>query len=295
MLCGTWKLLQYNHPAFSYARYLRSQGYHAVGSHPNVSSFYSRGLVNDYLGFEDYLYTDNYFTDISGWRCDSSYLPEVFRRFLEDIRGEAPVFSFNVSFQGHSPYNDSSFDASDQLWAGEGASDATRYVINNYLNSVAETQRLLQENLDLLRDAEEPVLVLVYGDHCPYLVSPSVYAESGLELSLSSEKGIIDYYGTPWLLWGNPAAQPLLEKELSGEGPMLSPGYFMNLIFEQLGLKGSAFMQFTETVRSRLPVVNSQGYVLEDGVLSAAVSEEARELLRRYSCVQFYLRDSYER
>ena len=296
LLTGSYGLQTYTRAAPSYVRYLGEQGYLTTGVHPNRPDFYNRVNVNRYLGFMNYDFIGTEGSPVTkAWTHDEVFMPEVFGRFLEDIHGEAPVFSFNVSFQGHSPYNDSSFDASDQLWAGEGASDATRYVINNYLSSVAETQRLLQENLDLLRDAEEPVLVLVYGDHCPYLVSPSIYAESGLELSLSSEKGIIDYYGTPWLLWGNPAAQPLLEKELSGEGPMLSPGYFMNLIFEQLGLKGSAFMQFTESIRAQLPVVNSQGYVLEDGVLSAAVSEEARELLRRYSCVQFYLRDSYER
>ena len=89
------------------------------------------------------------------------------------------------------------------------------------------------------------------------------------------------------------AAKPYLQKELRGEGPMLSPGYLLNVVFECLGWKGSAFMQFTETVRSSLPVVSSNGYVLENGVLSGSPSDEARALLREYSYVQFYLRDSF--
>ena len=83
VLSGCYKLQQYYHPAFFYVRYLKTQGYFTTGSHPNVSSFYSRGLINDYLGFDEYLYRDNYFEDITEWRCDSTYLPAIFRLFRQ--------------------------------------------------------------------------------------------------------------------------------------------------------------------------------------------------------------------
>ena len=114
-----------------------------------------------------------------------------------------------------------------------------------------------------------------------------------MSLDHSTEKGLTDYYGTPWLLWANKAAEPYLRRTLSGEGPTFSPGYLMNLVFDCLGWKGPAFMQFTETVCASLPVVSTNGYVMENGVLSAAPSDEALALLRQYSAVQFYLRDSF--
>ena len=294
LLTGSYGIQTYTRNAPSYVRYLRSQGYRTVGCHPNRPDFYNRVNVNRYLGLEHYDFIGVEGSPVTkAWMSDAVFLPEVFRAFRDQIRDEAPIFSFNVSYQGHSPYNAAGLNSATIYWPGEGVSDTTRNVINNYLGSVAETQALLLAQLDTLRDLDEPVLVLVYGDHNPYLYSATVYQEAGLRLDLSDAAGIEAYYGTPYLLWANDAARPLLASELRGTGPTISPGYFMNLIFERLGLPGSAFMQFTETIRSTLPVVNSQGYVMGNGVLTSAASEEALALLHNYTCVQFYLRDSY--
>ena len=294
LLSGSYGIQSYTRDAPSHVRYLASQGYAVFGCHPNRPDFYNRVNVNRCLGFPryDFIGTDGS-PVTSDWQRDEVFLPEVFSLFRERIRGEAPVFSFDVSYQGHSPYNEEGLDAAEPLWQAPGASEKTYFTLNNYLSSVAQTQRLLLAGLDSLRTEEEPVLVLIYGDHNPFLNREEVYTESGMSLDHSTEKGLLDYYGTPWLLWANEAARPLLRRELRGEGPTLSPGYLLNVVFDSLGWRGSAFMQFTETIRPLLPVVSTNGYVMENGTLGSSPSEEARELLRQYSSVQFYLRDSY--
>ena len=295
LLSGSYGIQSYTGDAPSYVRYLASQGYAVGGCHPNRPDFYNRVNVDRYLGFERYDFIGTEGSPLTReWQRDEVFIPGVFQRFREQLAGEEPVFSFDVSYQCHSPYRDDGLDGDAVLWqAPEGISETSFYVINNYLASLAETQRLLLDGLDTLREEAEPVLVLIYGDHSPFLNEEAVYRESGLRLDTSTEQGIIEYYGTPWLLWANEAAKPYLQKELRGEGPMLSPGYLLNVVFECLGWQGSAFMQFTDTIRAVLPVVSSNGFVSENGALSFSPSEEAQALLRTYSFVQFYLRDSF--
>ena len=119
--------------------------------------------INEYLGFEKGYYLDDYFMNITDgeWRCDSEYLPEIFRLFREQSEQAGPVFSFNISLQGHSPYNDESFDREDSLWAGDQVSDSTRYVLNNYLSQIKETQEILLKELKQINEFPEPMVFLI--------------------------------------------------------------------------------------------------------------------------------------
>lgn len=290
VLTGSYLAQDTYHPAYSYVRYLRSAGFNCTVSHPNVSSFYTRGTINEYLGFEKGRYLDNYFQDLTGgeWRCDAVYLPEILRLFREDIESGDPVFSFNVSLQGHAPYNDQGYDREDDLWDGENVSETTRCTLNNYLSLIRETQLILAEELEKVRNDPEPMVFLVYGDHKP-LFSDELYQELGMVNSLEDEQGMTDYLGTPYLIWANEAAKKLTGNDFAGEGPITSPGYLMNLLFEQLDWQGPAFMQYTEKVRHTLPVICTKGAYIENGAFCQTLSPEGDAMLRQYRDLLYYL------
>ena len=48
-------------PTDSYVWYFREQGYHTLFHHPGYSWFYNRQNVNEYLGFEESWFTENYY------------------------------------------------------------------------------------------------------------------------------------------------------------------------------------------------------------------------------------------
>ena len=291
VLSGNYRLQDYYKPAFSYVRWLNRQGYISMASHPNEGSFYSRATVNEYLGFHDFYDLNNYFQGITGgnWRCDSTYLPEIFRMFREKAEEEQPVFSFNVSLQGHSPYNMEGFDEGDDYWSGESVSDSTRYVLNNYLSMISETQTILCRELEKLRTFAEPVIVTIYGDHKPWF-GDAAYAELGLNISMETEEGMINYLGTPYCIWANDAAKKLTQNEFVGDGPLISPGYLMNILFHELGWKGPAFLQFTDDLMIHLPVICNKGAYIENSKYVKNLSEQGEALLKQYQDLQFYLR-----
>lgn len=289
VLAGTNKMLEYNRPAWSYVRYFKDQGFKCIGSHPNVRYFYSRSEVMDLLGFDSFLFLD-YFLPITdgAWRCDSTYLPEVFRLFQENIEDDAPVFSFNITLQGHGPYANDKYDVSGDYWSGSNVSKATDYILNNYLSSIVETQTVIERELEKLRFIPEPVVVLLYGDHKPWFGN-EVYNELGISFDMSTEEGISSYLGTPYLIWANNAAKSCLSYIDNEKSVLTSPGYLMNILFQRLGWSGPAYMQFTEQIRAHIPLIYLGGRYIEDGEYTTSLRPDSEALLLNYQYLQFYL------
>ena len=290
-LTGTYNQQDYYHPAYSYVRYLNGQGYRSFATHPNVGYFYTRETIDLLLGFDAFYGLENHFQNLTGgeWRCDAVYLPEVFRMAAAEAESGDPVFSFHVSLQGHFPYNNDHYDREDDLWTGEGASDSTRYLLNNYLSLIHETQEILLHELDQLRDDPFPTVVLIYGDHKPWF-GDEVYAELGIPITMQDEQGMADYLGTPYLIWANQAAKTVLQDDMTGDGPMTSPGYLMNILFDRIGWKGPAYMQFTEQIRAFIPVICTKGGYIEDGVYTQNLGENGEKLMKQYQDMQYYVR-----
>ena len=293
-LTGSTYMHDYRAAAPSYVWYLDGQGYVTVGNHPNYGSFYTRVNINRYLGFADYWYRDGHYEELitdlpDPVRSDAVVFPEITRQFLRYAHGGQPVFSFNVTMQGHGPYSTSEYVYDELLWPGEGHSDETRFVMNNYLGSVRETASLLWETAETLREDRAPVVMLVYGDHKPWLGDGnSVYHELGVDLKLTEETGFINYYSTTYLIWANDAARALLGSDLSGEGPTVSPGYLMKVLFDQLGWPGDRYMQLSAQTWQRLPVIHTGGYYFEDGLYTRAPGEQADLALRDLRWLEYY-------
>ncbi len=292
----------YRGEAPSYVRYLKGQGYRATGSHPSYNWFYNRQNVNAYLGFDSYRFTEDYFGPVYGADPvlnDDGFLPDLTRTVLEQLEQDAPLFSFSVTYQGHGPYGDR------ECWWGEpedfftnpGLDDASRYILSNYLGSVMATQRYLSDMVDAFRASDEPIVLVVFGDHKPWLGNGnSVYHALGVNLDQDSREGFYNYWSTPYLIWANGAAKAALGRDVRGKGPDISPCFLMNVLFEQLGWTGDAYMQAADQCRAQLPVIHSHGVRLTaGGELTAQLPPEQKELARRFLCLSYYRAHQLER
>ena len=292
----------YRGDAPSYVRYLKGQGYRATGSHPSYNWFYNRQNVNAYLGFDSYRFTEDYFGPVYGADPvlnDDGFLPDLTRTVLEQLEQDAPLFSFSVTYQGHGPYGDR------ECWWGEpedfftnpGLDDASRYILSNYLGSVMATQRHLADMVDAFRASDEPIVLVVFGDHKPWLGNGnSVYHALGVTLDQDSQEGFYNYWSTPYLIWANGAAKAALGRDVRGKGPDISPCFLMNVLFEQLGWTGDAYMQAVDPCRAELPVIHSPGARLTAaGELTAQLPPEQKELARRFLCLSYYRAHQLER
>lgn len=287
-------------PENSFVRYLSSLGFSTTGGHPNGATFYNRSNQDSYLGFDEYHFLDDVYEPLvaglqpSSWYSDCIFFPEVLREYEERAAAGERVFSFNVTMQGHGPYENEEFLFEKKLWSGYDYSLEAQFVLNNYLNSVADTQQHIAEMFDQLRDSESPVVVVMYGDHKPWMGDGgSVSSELGVNLKPGTEEGFYNYYSTEYIIWANEAAKTLTGGEFRGEGPDISACYLIPLVFEQMNVKGSAYIQYLNDLRQYVPVVNSNGYYIEDNEFTIALSEAADEHYQQMKQVQYFERKRF--
>lgn len=298
-LTGNYKPVSPRAPTPSYVWYLRQQGYTAIGNHPYYRDYYNRLNANTYLGFESYRFYEDTYSSFENalvglWFDDGIFLSEVLSQFRQQVAAGSPVFSFNVTLQGHGPYDTENLLFDQVYWDGEGFSSYAYNALNNYLGSVADTGELLWNMTRELRDEEYPVVLVLYGDHNPWMGDNNcISTELGLDFDLSTESGFTNFYSTRYLIWANDAAKEQLGRDFVGEGPAISVNYLMNLLFEQLGWTGNAYMQFSDAIRETLPVISSNGGYVENGSFTFAPSDSAGALIRDMEYVLYYQRQNF--
>lgn len=275
----------------SYGWYFGSQGYTVEGSHPSYEWFYNRRNVNAYLGLPAYYYYENRFSELytGGIATDDVLLPEIFRLYEENRDGEGkPYFSFNVTYQGHGPYD------TESVWRGKHYTDgrystATANIVDNYLGSVSDTAEQLRWLLDRFCEEERPVVVVIFGDHKPWFGDGnSAYQELGVDLDTSTEEGFYNYYSTRYLIWANGAAKAVLDNDFVGEGPDVSSCFLMNLLFDQCGWQGDAWAQATTEIWRTLPVLTTVGRYVQSGCLTETLDEAGQAALQTFQSLEYY-------
>lgn len=290
---------KYRRNTQSFVRYFSENGYTTVGAHPGVGSFYSRISINKAIGFDDFLFYRDGFSELAtedntygktSYLNDAAFFAEL-RRIYERRDTSTPYFSFSVTYQGHSPYSSSALDGGEYV-SHDGLSDEAYCIVNNYLNSVAQTGKAVAEYVDTFRDDEEPVVLVFFGDHKPTLGSGySYYEDMGIiSDKLSGPEIRSAIYSTPYLIWANDAAKEVLGKDFSGTGETISPCYLMSILFDCCGWEGSSWIQNQRSLRQALPVLHYGRYFLVDGALTDQLPDALAPVYRKYSCLEYYLR-----
>lgn len=296
-LTGFAELEDFRKPTNSYAWYFQDQGYTVLGSHSCYQWFYNRRNVNGYLGIPTYYFFENRYGEMAGGiAMDDILLPDIFQLYQEAASGGSPVFSFNVTYQGHGPY-----DTENNLWGRyytDGRySTQTTNIVDNYLASVQDTAERLRTLLDQFTAVEQPVVVVIYGDHRPWLGNgSSAYTELGVDIDTSGVTGLYNKYSTDYIIWANDAAKAAAGSDFRGQGEDLSPNFLMNQVFSLCGWAGNAYMQATEDIRREMPVITTIGrFRWEDAYYrEAELPEEAAALLQKFRCIQYYWKNNFQ-
>ncbi len=242
----------------SYVWYLRQNGYTTEGSHPLNAWFYNRENINRNLGFENYYFTENYYKEHCGgditW--DSAFFPEMYKIYTQRDKSK-PYFSYSISYQGHGPYDNTAARYESEYVESSNVSDSDKFILNNYLNTQKATTEYLYKFVQDMLATEEPLVLVLFGDHKPWMgTAGSVLTSYGINIDTSTEEGFMNYYSTRYLILANDAAKNICENDFSGEGETISVQFLMNKVFELCGYKGSAYMQFANSVMAQTPIIH---------------------------------------
>ena len=276
----------------SYVRYFTAQGYAAHYAHPGYSWFYDRERVNDYLGFDRSVFTENGFGElvdpyVAMWHSDQQ-LADYLLADLDAADG-SPLFSFAVSYQNHGPYAETESAVPYVSPEASGWSQGSCNILNNYLFGVNEAVREYVRLTQELDARDTPVVLVLFGDHKPWMGNGgSAYEEMGIDFDTSTLAGFRNYYATPYLIWANRAAKEVLGADFTGDGGDFSPCFLMTRLFDACGWTGPGYMQLSRDMRDISPLLHTNGLFLHDAVLTSVLSDTDSSFYRSWLAVQYY-------
>jgi len=149
---------------------LQEAGYHGIASHPNVAGFWNR--VNAYrrIGFETY-WSDRDFVldDLNGeFLSDASLYRQTMDKIGSRADRDRPVFNFLLTYFGHVDYP---LNAARPRMITTTDKNA---LLNAYVNLMYYKSRELMDFLEILRRDDPDGLIVLFGDHLPFL-GPGFY------------------------------------------------------------------------------------------------------------------------
>ena len=246
-MAASTEMYEYRREAASYVRWFSEQGYETEFLHPGYSWFYNRKNVSEYLGFDRCWFGDEgdlLYAGKDTIMLDSKFFPILVDRFHEMTADGSPCFQMSVTYQNHGPYADGYlYDTKHEFVRQNGLSDESYNILNNYFWGIERTDCALETLVDTLRTDPEPVVLVLFGDHKPWLGdNSSAYADAGIDLSRKTEESFYDYCRTPYVIWANDAAKETLGRSFTGEGGDFSPCYLMMKLFDECGFTGDAYM-----------------------------------------------------
>lgn len=177
--------------AESAATALKKFGYGAHALHNNGGNFYSRADVFNNIGFDSY--TSKEFMNIlqlteNGWAKDS-VLTQHIKNAVDST--EQQDFVFGITVQGHGDYPEEKKIENPRIRVtgieDEGRTNAWEY----YVNQLYETDQFIGDLIQMLKDRDEPTVLVLYGDHLPTM---------GLEAKDLKGRYL---YNTNYVIWDN--------------------------------------------------------------------------------------------
>ncbi len=170
---------------------LKSLGYTPTAIHNNNGSFYSRHEVYARLGFDRYdsvEYMQNVEKNPIGWAKDAVLEGEIMEALTST---EGRDFVFTVAVQSHGSYPNEPDLGHTLIELGAGEEGINPYSLEYYSHQVHEVDAFLGSLVNTLSTFDEPVVLVVYGDHLPSLNLTGDMLTTG------------DLFATEYVIWSN--------------------------------------------------------------------------------------------
>lgn len=258
----------------SVASELKSQGYSTLAIHPYRGTNYRRHIVYPQIGFDTY-YTRDDFTKphkIRSYISDQELVDRIIQEYEAHCLGgdsegddkisgnrdivHSPLFSYNVTIQNHGGYYASNLTNLDMAIEVENQGvDKEKAKI--YVNLIRQSDAAFENLVNYFEDQEEPVIILMFGDHQANLGDNTYQYLIGKEENCTQED-LMEKYKVPFVIWANYDIQEeIIEKT--------SLNYLYSIMADRLGLPMTGYQKYLLDLREEIPVLCAQGYWGADG------------------------------
>ena len=151
---------------------LKNLGYSTHAVHNNEANFYGRRSIFPNLGFDtftsaEYMAEENDKNPL-GWTKDEVLTDEIIK-CLDSTEG--PDYVYTISTQGHGAYPEEQLIDDPEITVTGAATEAQNNQWEYYCNEIHEMDNFVKELTDALADYPEDVILVMYGDHLPTILT----------------------------------------------------------------------------------------------------------------------------
>ena len=170
---------------------LKSLGYSTHAIHNHRAVFYNRNTVFSNIGFVTFTSIE-YMSDVEktpkNWAKDN-ILTESMLDALNSTESRDMIYT--ISVQGHGKYPSEQVIQNPEITVTSAPSEELKWKFEYYVNQVHEMDNFIGQLTEALSNYDEPVVLVMYGDHIP--------AIDMTEDDLASR----NLYGTEYVIWSN--------------------------------------------------------------------------------------------
>ena len=273
--------------------------------HPGDNWFYNRENVFRWFGADETMFI-NAMPDAEykgRWVTDAYMADLIEDRFERAVAGGDTVFSYVTTIQNHMSYTTDKYGADYTFPSVETSLSLSAEVSDMlavYVEGVRDADAMLGQLVDYFSAGDEPVVLVFFGDHLPYLGDNQLaYRELGSDVALPEAQRTDAFasHEAPYLVWANDAAADILNwddavasLDLPEDG-RLGACYLGQVILELTGRSDdSAWFAFLGEARRELPVIQPALCLTAEGSTVAAdtLSGERQELIRKLQRWSYY-------
>lgn len=266
----------------SMASYLKNLGFNTLAIHPYNRSGWDRDEVYEYFGFDEFLDISAFDNPhrMRGYVSDRAAFDKIIEQYeLKDQ--DSRMFVFEVTMQNHGGYSKASPDFESYLKLSDVTDKTTSVTATEkYLTLMNETDRALQDLILYFEEQDEPVVVLMFGDHQPSdYITNVIRRICGVDEPVTLEE-VQQGYRVPFLIWSN---QELEHAYYEG----ISVNYLGGLLMEAAGIPLTGYQEYLQELMETLPVINGNVYRDSDGTFYNYDDDAYSDLLNEYRTLQY--------
>ncbi len=261
---------------------LKEQGYQTTAIHPYDKSGYGRDRVYPLLAFDEFLDIRAFDPDLPRIRnrylSDADSYRKVIEVFEKNKQGNRPKFIFNVTMQNHGDYLSGYYgDNAIRIPGYEGQFPD----IEEYLTLIRESDAALPILIDYFSAVEEPVILILFGDHQPSITDEFYETFMGKTMDQWTLAELQKRFEVPFLIWAN---YDIAERS----SVCTSANYLSSLAFREAGIAMSPYQKFLLKLSESIPAMNIHGYLGRNGQWYSYESESPyASLLSDYWMVEY--------
>lgn len=259
---------------------LKDYNYETVAATPGPKDLWDIGRVYPLLGFDKMLYDEDLkITETINRQPADKELYKKIDELIVNRNKEKGLFIYTKTIQNHAQYT-VNVDGGLQL------TDINDIEAERYLNSLKLSDEAVGDFLNHLKDYDEKIVVVMFGDHYPHIPTFSKQLYDGKNIAFLNTEELSLIQQTPFFIWSN--------KEMESDYiEDISLNYLSLETMKAANLPLTSYMNKLDEYKNDVPIISGFGIKGSDGVWyskddSRLNNSPYNEILNEYHILQYY-------